>query len=46
MPKKFGVNEKKEEAYAKKQEKAASEKQAAQKQAEDQYWHDDGDKNM
>ena len=29
MPKKFGVNEKKEEAFAKKSEKAMSAKQAA-----------------
>lgn len=34
------------EAYNKKVDKAQQEKVRAQQRAEDEYWHDEGDKNM
>ena len=46
MPKKFGVNEKKEEALQKKYEQKTQAQAKAQKEAEDAKWHDEGDKNM
>jgi hypothetical protein len=46
MGKKFGYNERKEEAKVKEIEKKLTTKLMARKAEEDAYWHDEGDKNM
>ncbi len=46
MPKKFGINEKKEEALQRKFDQKQQAQSKAQQAKEDAYWHDEGDKNM